>query len=86
MRLLNFKFKIINYKVLYIIYCNYPYLSRHSYTPNLSLYGDMGWIPCSIKQWSCVFRNWSRLTKMCDDRLNKNGFFFYGVIHTERVE
>lgn len=46
------------------------------YTPNLSLYGDMGWMPCYIKQWTSVFRNWSRLTKMCDDRVNKKVFIW----------
>ena len=44
------------------------------YTPNLSLYGDMGWIPCNIKQWTVVFRNWSRVTSMCDNRINKKVF------------
>lgn len=44
------------------------------YTPNLALYGDMGWMPCSIKQWSAVFRLWSRLSKMNNNRLNKRVF------------
>ena len=46
------------------------------YTPNLSLYGDMGWIPNSIKQWSCILRLWSRFTKMCNTRLNKKVFLW----------
>lgn len=46
------------------------------YTPNLSLYGDMGWMPCVIKQWSCILRTWSRYTKMCNNRLNKKVFLW----------
>jgi hypothetical protein len=41
------------------------------YTPNLALYGDMGWMPCIIKQWSSNFRTWPRFTNMCNNRLNK---------------
>ena len=46
------------------------------YTPNLSLYGDMGWVPCIIKQWSCIFRSWSRFLKMSNNRLNKKVFLW----------
>ena len=46
------------------------------YTPNLSLYGDMGWIPCNVKQWTAVFRLWSRFCKMDNDRLNKRVFMW----------
>ena len=46
------------------------------YTPNLSLYGDMGWKPCNISQWSCVIRLWSRFTKMTNCRINKKVFLW----------
>ena len=36
----------------------------------------MGWIPCNIKQWTCVFRNWSRNTRMCNNRINKKVFLW----------
>ena len=44
------------------------------YTPNLSLYRDMDWIHWNIKQWIAVFRKWSRVTKICNDRINKKVF------------
>jgi hypothetical protein len=50
------------------------------YSPNLALYGDMGWMPCIIKQWSCNFRTWSRFTNMCNSRLNKK-VFVWGNVH-----
>ncbi|XP_071167139.1 uncharacterized protein [Mytilus edulis] len=42
------------------------------YTPNMSLYGE----PCKIKQWTSVFRNWTRFNKMNDDRVNKKVFIW----------
>ena len=41
------------------------------YTPNLALYGDMGWKPCIVSQWSFIFRIWCTFTKMCNSRINK---------------
>jgi hypothetical protein len=41
------------------------------YTPNLALYGDMGWKPCIVSQWSFIFRIWYTFTKMCNSRINK---------------
>ena len=52
------------------------YMGVGKYTPNLALYGDMGWIPCNINQWTCVFRNWSRNTRMCNNRINKKVFLW----------
>ena len=46
------------------------------YTTNMSLYGDMGMMPCKIKQWTSVFRNWTRFNKMNDDRVNKKVFIW----------
>ena len=53
------------------------------YSPNLALYGDMGWMPCIIKQWSCNFRTWSRFTNMCNSTLNKK-VFLWGKVHCNR--
>ena len=40
------------------------------YTPNDAVQGDMGWKPVCVRQWSDIFRHWSRLLKMDNDRLN----------------
>ena len=40
------------------------------YTPNDAINGDMGWKPPCAKLWTCVFRHWSRCSKMSTDRLN----------------
>ena len=54
------------------------------YTPNLALYGDMGWKPCIVKQWSSVFRVWSRFSKMSDCRINKKIFLWSNSFHRIR--
>ena len=56
------------------------------YTPNLSLYGDMGWMPCSVKQWSSVFRLWSRFCKMDNNRLNKKVFIWSNMNGNNKVK
>lgn len=30
------------------------------YTPNDALNSDMGWKPMVVKEWSNIFRHWSR--------------------------
>lgn len=56
------------------------------YTPNLSLYGDMGWKPCIINQWSCILRTWSRYTKMCNDRINRKVFLWANRCCNNRIK
>ena len=56
------------------------------YTPNLALYGDMGGMPCIVKQWTCIFRTYSRFTKMCDDRINKKVFIWANNICNNRLK
>ena len=52
------------------------FLGTGKYTPNASLYGDMGWQPPLIKQWKCIHvcNTWFRLKCMTNDRLNKRVF------------
>ena len=50
------------------------FLGTGKYTPNASLYGDMGWQPPLIKQWKCICKTWFRLKCMTNDRLNKRVF------------
>ena len=54
-------------------------------TPNLALYGDMGWKPCIVKQWTSVLRTWSRFTKMSECRLNRNVFLLGSRISYSKV-
>lgn len=56
------------------------------YTLNLSLYGDMGWRPGTIKQWSSVYRHWSRLTKMSNDRVNRKVFLWGNTIGNGKIK
>ena len=54
------------------------------YTPNLALYDDMGWKPCIVSQWSCIFRTWCRFTKMC--RINKTVFMWSNEMSINRLK
>ena len=62
------------------------YMGVGKYTPNMSLYGDMGWMPCSIKQWSNVFRSWSRFSMMNNNRLNKRVFTWANMYENNRIK
>ena len=62
------------------------YMGVGKYRPDMSLYGDMGWKPCIIKQWSCIFRMWSRFTKMCNNRLNKKVFLWANRCCSNRIK
>jgi hypothetical protein len=55
------------------------------YTPNLALYGDMGWKPCIEKQWTSVLRTCSRFTKMSECRLNRKMFLWSNRISFGKV-
>ena len=33
----------------------------HRYAPVLALIGDVGWLPCSYRQWISIIRFWNRL-------------------------
>ena len=46
------------------------FMGAGKHTPNLALYGDMGWKPCIVSQWSCIFRTWCRFIKMCYSKIN----------------
>jgi hypothetical protein len=44
------------------------------YTPNHAVAGDMGWKPPYVKQWTNIFRHWSRCTKIENNRINYKVF------------
>ena len=44
------------------------------YTPNDAIAGDMGWKPPCVRQWTNIFRHWSRCTKMDHNRINYKVF------------
>ncbi len=50
------------------------YMGVGKYTPNDAIAGDMGWKPPYVKQWTNIFRHWSRCTKMENNRLNSKVF------------
>ncbi len=50
------------------------YLGTGRYTPTAAISGDMGWQPCSIAQWKCISRHWSRQANMGINRANKRIF------------
>lgn len=52
------------------------FMNVGKYTPNDSLNGDMGWKPMIVKQWTSIFRHWSRCKDMSNDRLNYKVFYW----------
>lgn len=56
------------------------------YTPNLAVQGDMGWRPPFVKQWSNVFRHWSRLCKMNFNRLNRKVIKWSNLYGFKRIK
>ncbi len=52
------------------------YLGVGKYTPNAAVQGDMGWKSPWSQQWICIFRNWSRLCDMSEDKLCKRIFLW----------
>lgn len=46
----------------------------HRFASNLAVNGDMGWIPCSIRQKLEVLRLWNRLISVSNNRLVKKVF------------
>ena len=47
------------------------FLGVGKYTPTAAVSGDMGWIPCHIRQWKSTSILWSRFSVMSDERINK---------------
>ena len=50
------------------------YMGVGKYTLNDAVAGDMGWKPPYVKQWTNIFRHWSRCTKMENNRINYKVF------------
>ena len=50
------------------------FMGLGKYAPIDAINGDMGWKPASVKQWSCVFRHWTRCNGMSVDRINHRVF------------
>ena len=50
------------------------YLGVGRYAPNIGVQGDMGWTSPWHRQWMCIFRNFSRLCKMTNDRISRRVF------------
>ena len=55
-------------------HANRYHLGVGKYTPNLSVQGDIGWLPTQVRQWKSLGRLWSRFKEMPHDRINKRIF------------
>ena len=47
------------------------FLGVGKYTPSAAVLGEMGWIPCQVRQWKVVVSFWSRLSCTTSTRVNK---------------
>jgi hypothetical protein len=47
------------------------FLGVGKYTPNTALYGETGWIPPVVNQWTCISRHFVRLSCINILRVNK---------------
>lgn len=52
------------------------YLCVGKYTPNAAVLGDMAWTPVDILQWDHIIRQYRRLCKMNNNRINKRVFLW----------
>ena len=52
------------------------FLGVGKYTPNAAIQGDMGWPLPIYYQWVTIVKQWQRLHRMSDNRINKKVFMF----------
>ena len=47
------------------------FLGVGRYTPNDVVAGEMGWKPTVVRQWKSVYLYWAKLSKIDNNRVNK---------------
>ncbi len=50
------------------------FLGVNQHAPNLSMIGDLGWLPYSITKSLCLFNYWNRIVNVSDTCLTKKIF------------